>query len=79
MSKTAEHPLVRARVAPERKRKAEAILATLGMNPGQAINMLYAQIALKRSLPFAVSVEDNSDILLPRHKRKAALARLDAP
>jgi addiction module RelB/DinJ family antitoxin len=65
MPKTAENPLVRARIAPRRKRNAEAILSKLGISPGQAINMLYAQIELKHGLPFPVLVEDNSDVLTP--------------
>jgi DNA-damage-inducible protein J len=79
MPKTIANPLVRARVAPQRKRRAEAILASLGINPGQAINMLYAQIELKKGLPFPVVTEDNSDLLLPLRHRQAALSRLDEP
>lgn len=65
MPKTAAKPFVRARVDSKRKRNAEAILSKLGISPGQAINMLYAQIELKRGLPFPVVAEDNGDVLTP--------------
>ncbi len=65
MPKTADRPLVRARIELQRKRNAEAILEKLGISPSQAINMLYAQIELKRGLPFPVVVGESSDVLLP--------------
>ncbi len=48
--------LFRARVPAARLRKAEKILARLGMKPGDAFNMLLAQIELRQGLPFDVSV-----------------------
>jgi len=47
--------LFRARVPAERLRKAEEILARLGMKPGDAFNMLLAQIKLREGLPFEVT------------------------
>ena len=47
--------LVRARVPADRLRKAEEILARLGMKPGDAFNMLLAQIELREGLPFEVT------------------------
>jgi len=42
--------------------------------------MLFAQISERKGLPFAVTLPDgDSDILLPRSKVQAALARLDRP
>lgn len=77
MPKTIENPMVRARVEPRRKRNAEAILAKLGINPGQAINMLYAQIELKRGLPFPVVAYENSDVLPPIGQVAEEWANLD--
>ncbi len=65
MPKVIENPLVRARVEPRRKRNAEVILSKLGISPGQAINMLYAQIELKNGLPFPVVAQEDSDVLSP--------------
>jgi addiction module RelB/DinJ family antitoxin len=47
--------LFRARVPAARLRKAEKILARLGMKPGDAFNMLLAQIELREGLPFDVT------------------------
>jgi addiction module RelB/DinJ family antitoxin len=77
MPKVVENPLVRARIDPRRKRNAEAILGKLGISPGQAINMLYAQIELKHGLPFPVVTEDNSDVLTPIEVVAETWAKLD--
>ncbi len=77
MAKAAENPIVRARIAPRRKRNAEAILSKLGISPGQAINMLYAQIELKHGLPFAVVAEENSDVLTPIEHVATEWSKLD--
>jgi addiction module RelB/DinJ family antitoxin len=47
--------LFRVRVPEKRLRKAEIILARLGMKPGDAFNMLLAQIELREGLPFEVT------------------------
>jgi addiction module RelB/DinJ family antitoxin len=47
--------LFRARVPATRLRNAEKILARLGMKPGDAFNMLLAQIELREGLPFEVT------------------------
>ena len=49
--------LFRARVPAQRLRKAEKILAQLGMKPGDAFNMLLAQIELRKALPFEVTTK----------------------
>jgi addiction module RelB/DinJ family antitoxin len=48
--------LLRARVPEQRYRNAERILDRLGMNPGDAVNLLMAQIELRQGLPFDVSL-----------------------
>lgn len=47
--------LFRARVPTKRLKKAEIILERLGLKPGDALNMLLAQIELRKGLPFEVS------------------------
>lgn len=47
--------LFRARVPANRLRNAEQVLAKLGMKPGDAFNMLLAQIELRQGLPFEVT------------------------
>jgi addiction module RelB/DinJ family antitoxin len=55
--------ILRARVDSARKRRAESVLRKLGVTPAQAINMLYAQIELRKGLPFMVTERDNDDLL----------------
>jgi addiction module RelB/DinJ family antitoxin len=49
--------LFRARVPAQRLKKAEKILERLGMKPGDAFNMLLAQIELRKALPFEVAIK----------------------
>ena len=50
-----------ARIEPDVKEQAEAILAALGIPASNAINMFYKQIILHRGLPFRVSLNAASD------------------
>lgn len=62
-----------ARIEPEVKEQAEAILGALGIPASNAINMFYKQIILQNGLPF--------DVKLPEHPQNAARmtpAQLDA-
>ena len=45
-----------ARIEPDVKERAEAILTALGIPASNAINMFYKQIILHRGLPFEVSL-----------------------
>ena len=47
---------VLARVEPDVKEQAEAIMAKLGVPASTVINMLYKQIILTRSIPFSLSL-----------------------
>ena len=49
---------VMARVEPQVKEEAEAILSQLGISASSGINMFYRQIILWRGLPFRPSVPD---------------------
>jgi len=47
---------VLARVEPDVKEQAESIMAQLGVPASVVINMLYKQIIMTKSIPFALSV-----------------------
>lgn len=51
MSKT---ETIRARVEPELKAEAEAVLGALGLTPTEAITLFYRQVTLHHGLPFPV-------------------------
>ncbi|MDX2186782.1 MAG: type II toxin-antitoxin system RelB/DinJ family antitoxin [Opitutaceae bacterium] len=77
MAESSPTVLVRARVPARRKKNAEKVLAALGITPGQAVNMLYAQIERQQGLPFPVQIEDNQDILMPPSAVASRWALLD--
>lgn len=47
---------VRARIEPELKREAEAVLKELGLSTTEAIRLFYRQVALRKGLPFDVKI-----------------------
>ncbi len=53
----AQTVLFRARVDENRLAEADGILARLGLTPADAFNAMLAQIILRRSLPFSVSLD----------------------
>ena len=55
---------VMARVEPEIKEEAEAILSQLGISASGGINMFYRQIILWRGLPFRPSVPTSRPLSL---------------
>jgi DNA-damage-inducible protein J len=57
--------ILRTRIDPRRKARVEKILDRLGMTSTQAVNMFFAQIERRKAIPFAISIEDNSDIVPP--------------
>lgn len=51
------------RVEPQVKKKAEAILASLGMSPSSAINALYHQIIHTNSIPFSITLPPSVPVM----------------
>jgi DNA-damage-inducible protein J len=51
MAKTAT---VRARVDPPLKRSAEAVLRKMGLTSSEAITLFFAQVKLRKGMPFSV-------------------------
>ena len=54
--------VVHARIEPETKRKAEAVLRKLGVTPTEAIRIFYRQISLRRGLPFPVAIPNERTV-----------------
>ncbi|MBQ6503338.1 MAG: type II toxin-antitoxin system RelB/DinJ family antitoxin [Flexilinea sp.] len=54
---------VMARVAPEVKSQAEAIMEQLGIPASVVINSLYKQIIMTKSIPFVFSIPQQSFML----------------
>ncbi len=68
MAKTAT---VRARVDPELKRGAEAVLKKIGLTSSEAITLFLAQVKLRKGLPFSVHMPNKET----RHAIKEVRAR----
>lgn len=47
---------VHARVSPTLKKRAEGILARVGLNPSDAVRLLYSQVVEVQGLPFPVRI-----------------------
>jgi DNA-damage-inducible protein J len=48
--------MVRARMEPDLKAKAEKVIKRLGLSPTQAITLFYRQVELRKGLPFGVVI-----------------------
>ena len=57
-SKAAKTGMIRARISPELKAQAEAILAEIGLSSSDAIRMFYKQVTLRKGLPFEARIPD---------------------
>lgn len=51
--------VIHARINPDTKDKAEAVLRRLGITPTEAIRIFYAQISLQNGLPFDVKIPND--------------------
>ena len=71
---------VLARVEPEVKEQAEAIMAQLGIPASVVINMLYKQIIMRKAIPFpliVVEVPKARDEMSDEELRKMLLTGLE--
>ena len=46
--------MVRARIRPDLKKRAERVFGRLGLSTTEAITLFYRQVELRRGLPFQV-------------------------
>ena len=56
-AQTPSSTLFRARVDTAHLEKAKRVLDRLGMTPGDAVNVFFAQVALRKDLPFVVTAK----------------------
>ncbi|MDD2764171.1 MAG: type II toxin-antitoxin system RelB/DinJ family antitoxin [Opitutaceae bacterium] len=69
--------MFRTRVDAARKRNAEKILGRLGLTPGQVVNAMFAQVAVRQGVPFPLTLTD--DGYLPHVPNAETLASLREP
>ena len=60
---------IQARIQPVLKERGDAILKKIGITASQAINALYAQIVMRKGLPF--------ELKIPSQETKAAMHELE--
>ena len=65
----AKSEMIRARVEPDLKHDAEAVLDKLGMTPTEAITLFYKQVTIHRGLPFPVRIPNKETIRAIRETR----------
>jgi DNA-damage-inducible protein J len=65
----AKEATARARMDADLKEAAEGILADLGLNPTQGINLFYRQVVLNKGLPF--------DVRIPNAESLEAMREID--
>ena len=68
---------VAARVEPEIKEQAEAILAKLGISASSGINMFYRQIIMWNGLPFRPSIPSNRPLSLEEMTKEEFDAKME--
>jgi len=66
----AKTEMIRARVEPMLKEKAEDVLAHLGLTPTEAITLFYKQVTLHRGLPFPVRIPNAATRKAMREARR---------
>ena len=74
MAKTAN---LYARIEPELKEQAEAILSALGIPVSNAINMFYKQIILQRGIPFELKLPHERSLDMSTLSREQLHAELE--
>jgi len=70
-----QNAILRARIDRRRKARVEKILDKLGLTTTQAVSILFAQIELRKAIPFPVAIA-NSDIL-PSDEHYADVMKLN--
>jgi DNA-damage-inducible protein J len=72
----AQNALVRARIDEDVKRKAEAILATIGLTTSDALRLLLHRVVAEKRLPFEPLVPNAETIKAIEDARAGRVARV---
>jgi DNA-damage-inducible protein J len=58
----AKSAMVRARIEPNLKEKAERVFDKIGLSPTQAITLFYHQVDLRKGLPFDIVIPNKTTL-----------------
>ncbi|HYI48719.1 MAG TPA: type II toxin-antitoxin system RelB/DinJ family antitoxin [Allosphingosinicella sp.] len=70
--------VVRARIDPDLKREATAVLSEMGLSVSDAIRMMLVRVAAEHALPFEVRSPNKETKAAMRAARKGDVARFDS-
>lgn len=71
MSTMTKSAIVQARIKPELKKEADAILSAIGMNATTAITLFYTQVVRQRGLPLELKVPNDETLETMNEARSA--------
>ena len=75
----AKTEMIRARVEPDLKHKAEEVFSTLGLSATEAITLFYKQVTLQSGLPFEVKIPNSETLMaLNQARNKKGLTEYDS-
>jgi DNA-damage-inducible protein J len=66
---------VQARMEPELKEKADAILASLGINATTAITLFYTQVVRHRGIPLELKIPNDETVAAMRELKDPAFRK----
>lgn len=69
--------VVRARIDPDLKRDATAVLSEMGLSVSDAIRLLLVRVAAEKALPFEVRIPNKETQAAMRAVEKGDVARFD--
>lgn len=70
--------VVRARIDPDLKREATAVLSRMGLSVSDAIRMMLVRVAAEHALPFEVRSPNKATAAAMSAARKGDVARFDS-
>lgn len=72
--------VIHARIEPRTKRDAEDVLHNIGISPTEAIRIFYRQITLRRGLPFAVAIPNETTVTtLEKSRHNMEVQEFESP
>ena len=75
----AKSAMIRARVEPDLKQKAEEVFSALGLSATEAITLFYQQVTLQSGLPFEVKIPNAVTLqALKQARSKKGLAEYES-
>ncbi len=69
---------INSRIEPGLKAEAEAVFATLGLSPSEALTLFYTQVSLYQGLPFDIRIPNAETVAAMRELQEGKGHRYDS-